>query len=113
MEVYDGRLHSKIGLNIALLIFPLSIASVYAQKLASIPLPSRIVVVKLILLALPNILGIAAIAFGFQGYREGDTAFGMFVLILAAISTIIMLWFTLWIFHDLSFLYKYGFLTPE
>ena len=112
-DLYTGRFHSKIGLNIALLIFPLSIIFMYAQRFISMPLSTRIIVVKLILLTLPNMLGIAAIAFGFKGYKEDDTIFGMFVLILSSISMIIMLWFAFWVLNDLSFLYRYGFLTPK
>lgn len=113
MDEYLGRFYNKIGLNIALIIFPLSIIFMYAQKFASMPLSTRVIVIKLILLTLPNILGIAAIAFGFKGYKENDTRFGMFVLMLSLISMMIMLWFAFWVLNDLSFLYRYGFLTPK
>ena len=113
MDEYLGRYYTKIGLNIALLIFPLSIAFMYAQRFISMPLSTRIIVVKLILLTVPNILGIVAIAFGFKGYKEDGTRFGMFVLILSLISMLIMLWFAFWVLNDLSFIYRYGFLTPK
>lgn len=113
LEMYTGRYHSKIGLNLSLMIFPITILFLFGQKYIPLPVSTRIIVVNLILLAIPNIIGVTGAAFGFKGYREGDTAFGMLVIILAAVSTIALLWFTFWILHDMSLLYRYGFLTPK
>ena len=113
MDMYTGRYHSKIGLNLSLMVFPITLFFLFGQKYISLPVSTRVVVVKLILLTIPNIIGATGIAFGLKGYREGDTTLGMIVIVSAAVSMAAIIWFTFWILHDFSILYRYGVLTPK